>query len=173
MTYESGTTEEEQSCPFCKEGKIRVNVKPRMKVTKYSRAASNRKMITYFTNEKTTVLSACPKCGKTLVPARTFCPECFVDMGEWKEVSQEGAVVTWTLANYEFFGMPVDFPFIGALVRLDGTDCDFLHLVGGLDLNDPTGVRNKIKKGTRVRALWSDERKGHMLDIKYFEPVSI
>jgi uncharacterized OB-fold protein len=115
----------------------------------------------------------CPKCDKTLVPARTFCPECFVDMDEWKEVSQEGAVSTWTVANYEFYGMPADPPFIGALIRLDGTDCDFLHLIGGLDPSDSKGVRDKIKKGTRVRAVWSEERKGHLLDIKYFEPVNI
>ena len=113
----------------------------------------------------------CPECGKILVPARTFCPKCFVDMGEWVEVSQEGAVVSWTLANHPVFGMPLDPPFIGALIRLDGTSCNFLHLIGGLALNDPDSVRSRLQCGSRVKAVWSDEKKGHLLDIKYFEPV--
>lgn len=113
----------------------------------------------------------CPECGKVLVPARTFCPTCFVDMGEWIEVSQEGEVVSWTLANYEFFGRPVDPPFIGALIRLDGTDCNILHLIGGFDLSNQDTVRGKIRPGTRVKAVWRDEKTGHFLDIRYFEPV--
>ena len=112
----------------------------------------------------------CPACGKVLVPARTFCTECYVDMDEWIEVSQEGEVVTWTLANCDFYGMPVSTPFIGALIRLDGTDCNFLHLIGGIDVSDDA-VRNKIKRGSRVKAVWNEEKKGHMLDIKYFKPV--
>ena len=113
----------------------------------------------------------CPKCERVLVPARTFCPECYVDMEDWVEVSQEGEVVSWTLANYEFFGMPSEPPFIGALIRLDGTDCNFLHLIGGLDLNDLDTIKSKIKPGTRVKAVWTDEKKGHILDIKYFKPM--
>ncbi len=110
----------------------------------------------------------CPKCKKTLVPARTFCPSCYVDMGDWKEVSQEGAIVSWTVANKPFLGMPIDPPFIAALIRLDGTDCSFLHLVGGFDTDT---LNRKIKKGTRVRAFWSTEKKGHLMDIQYFRPT--
>jgi len=113
----------------------------------------------------------CPECGKTLVPARTFCPACFVDMGEWREVSQEGQVISWTLVKDAFLGMPLNPPFIGALIRLDGTDCNLLHLIGGIPLNDTGAVRSRIKPGSRVRAVWNDKKKGHMLDIKYFEPV--
>lgn len=113
----------------------------------------------------------CPACGKVLVPARTFCSACYVDMGEWVEVSQEGEVVTWALADYEFFGTPVDPPFIGALIRLDGTDCNFLHMIGGFDLADLDSVRSRIQPGTRVKAIWNEEKKGHMLDIKYFRPI--
>jgi uncharacterized OB-fold protein len=113
----------------------------------------------------------CPECGKVLVPARTFCPDCYVDMGEWVEVAQQGEIVTWAVANYEFFGMPLDPPFIGALIRIDGTSCNFLHLVGGFDLTDKDLVAKKMKPGVKVRAVWSDEKRGQMLDIKYFEPM--
>ena len=113
----------------------------------------------------------CPRCGKVLVPARTFCPECKLDMDEWVQVSQEGQVAAWTLAAKEFYGAPVEPPFIGALIRLDGTDCDFLHLVGGFETTDLETVKSKIKRGTRVKAVWSEEKKGNMLDLKYFQPV--
>jgi uncharacterized OB-fold protein len=73
--------------------------------------------------------------------------------------------------NYRYFGMPTEPPFIGALIRLDGTDVDFLHLMGGIDLDDFEQVRKTVKNGMKVRAVWKDERQGHILDIRYFEPV--
>jgi uncharacterized OB-fold protein len=115
--------------------------------------------------------NTCPECKKILVPARTFCPECYVDMDKWVEVSGEGEVVTWTLAKESFYGMPMDCPFIGALIQLDGTDCDFLHIIGGIDLGDMNGIKKKVKIGSRVKAVWNEEREGSLLDIKYFEPI--
>jgi uncharacterized OB-fold protein len=113
----------------------------------------------------------CPQCGKVLVPARTFCPECYVDMDEWIELAQEGEVVTWSLACSAFYGMPMDPPFVIALIRLDGADCNLLHILGGFDCSDVPAVRKKIKPGTRVRAVWSSEKQGHMMDIQHFTPV--
>ena len=112
----------------------------------------------------------CPKCGRVLVPARTFCSRCFVDMAEWVEVSHEGRVAAWALTDYKYFGMPTKPPFIGALINLDGTDCNFLHLIGGFDIKDLNTVRRTVKKGTRVRAVWKEEKTGNIMDIRYFEP---
>jgi len=114
----------------------------------------------------------CPACSKILVPPRSFCPRCSVDMGEWVEAAQEGEIVTWMTANEPFFGQPVQPPFIGALIRLDGTDCNFLHLIGGINLGDPEALREKVKEGTRVKAVWRPEKKGEMMDIMYFESIS-
>ncbi|MBW1786169.1 MAG: Zn-ribbon domain-containing OB-fold protein [Deltaproteobacteria bacterium] len=113
----------------------------------------------------------CPKCGKVLVPARSFCPDCNADMDEWVEVAQEGEIVAWVQANRPFYGAPVEPPFIAALIRLDGTACNFLHLVGGLDGGDAEAAKAKVRRGSRVKAVWADEKKGHMLDLKYFQPV--
>lgn len=113
----------------------------------------------------------CGSCGKTYVPPRSFCPGCNSDIDEWTELPQEGEVVTWTLATEPFFGMPMEPPFVGALIRLDGTDCDLLHLVGGFDMDSPEAVKEKIGRGTKVKAVWKKERSGHMLDIKHFEPI--
>jgi len=121
--------------------------------------------------EKKIYGTKCSKCGRVLVPARTFCPRCFVDTDEWVEVSQEGMLASWCYVNYRFFGMPTEPPFISLLVRLDGTDVDFLHLLAGFDLNNFEVVRKTIKKNMRVKAVWNDERRGDVMDIKYFEPV--
>jgi uncharacterized OB-fold protein len=59
--------------------------------------------------------------------------------------SQEGAIVAWALTEYEYFGMPTKPPFIGALIRLDGTDSNFLHLIGGIDLSDSELVRKQFR----------------------------
>jgi len=113
----------------------------------------------------------CTKCGKVLVPARSFCPGCNIDMDQWLELAQEGQIVTWIQANRPFYGAPGDPPFIAALIRLDGTDCNFLHLVGGVEAGDMEAVKAKVQRGTRVKAVWADEKKGHMFDLKYFQPV--
>jgi hypothetical protein len=113
----------------------------------------------------------CPKCGRILVPARSFCPRCFVDTEEWVEVSHEGTLTAWCLTNYRYYGQPVEPPFISALIRLDGANVDFLHLLGGFDLGDFELVRKKVKNGMRVKAVWDEERKANIFDIKYFEPA--
>ena len=113
----------------------------------------------------------CPRCERVLVPARTYCPACFVDMGEWVEVSQEGEIVSWMLANEAVFGLAVEPPFISALIRLDGVSCNFLHLLGGLNMNREDMIKKKIRAGARVKAVWNEQKRGHLLDIKYFEPT--
>ncbi len=121
--------------------------------------------------EKKILSNSCPSCGKVLVPPRSFCPLCNGNMGELVETAQEGTVKTWTFTDRGFYGMPIDPPFIGALIRLDGTDCDLLHIVGGVDVSDPTAVGKRLGGGCRVRAVWKEEREGHLLDIRYFEPI--
>jgi uncharacterized OB-fold protein len=112
--------------------------------------------------------NVCPKCKRTYVPARSICPECLCSMDKWVELSGKGEIVSWAFTDKPFFGSPCEPPFVAALIRLDGTDCDFLHLIGGADLKT---LQKKIRKGLKVKAVFSDVKRGHMLDIKYFEPV--
>ncbi|MBW1682001.1 MAG: Zn-ribbon domain-containing OB-fold protein [Deltaproteobacteria bacterium] len=113
----------------------------------------------------------CHACGRVLVPARSFCPRCFVDMNEWVEVSQEGRVLSWAVTNYEYFGMPTKPPFIQSLILLGGTDCGFMHLIGGVDLSDVDRVGRIVKTGMTVRAVWRESRTGCIMDIQHFAPV--
>jgi len=121
--------------------------------------------------EKKIYGTKCDKCGRILVPARSFCPRCFVDTDAWVEVAQTGKLTAWSYINYRYFGMPTEPPFIGALIRLDGTDVDFLHLLGGIDLADLDKVRGIVHNGMSLKAVWKDERTGHILDLKHFVPV--
>jgi Zn ribbon nucleic-acid-binding protein len=52
-------------CPFCEKGDIITIYIPRMMVTTYGRASSNKKAMNFFKNEKYEILSEkCPNCGK-------------------------------------------------------------------------------------------------------------
>lgn len=115
--------------------------------------------------------NVCPQCKRRWVPPRSFCPICNVDIQDWIEVPQTGYITTWTLAQNEFYGQPVAPPFLAALIQLDETDCRFLHLVhkSGLDLKARKEVSKSVSSGQRVKAVWKEERQGHLLDISYFE----
>ncbi|HPC74979.1 MAG TPA: OB-fold domain-containing protein, partial [Syntrophales bacterium] len=96
---------------------------------------------------------------------------CFVDTDEWVEVAQTGVLTAWCYVNYRYFGMPTEPPFISALLRLDGTDVDFLHIIGGFDLSDFEKARKIVKNGMKLQAVWADELRGHIMDIRYFKPL--
>lgn len=113
----------------------------------------------------------CKKCGKVLVPARAFCPYCLEDMNKWVEVSQVGTVRSWNLVRKSFYGQVKEPPYLMALIRLDGADCDLVHFLGGLSLSDTQKVKKKIGIGTKVKAVWARKREGTIYDIAYFKPV--
>ncbi len=73
--------------------------------------------------------------------------------------------------NYRYYGMPTEPPFISALLRLDGTDVDFLHLIGGFDVSDFEKTPKWSRTALRLKAVWSDDRKAHIMDLKYFKPA--
>jgi len=46
-----------------------------------------------------------------------------------------------------------------------------MHYVGGVDLQDIEAARRTISVGTRLQAVWRDERDGKISDIEYFRPA--
>ena len=113
----------------------------------------------------------CKKCGRVLVPARTFCPKCYEDMEEWVEVGQEGIIETWCLVNYKHYGQVKEPPYIMAQIKLDGAECSFNHFIGGIDLSNIDDVNKRIKVGTKVKAVWRKVKQSDIYDIEYFEPL--
>ncbi|RJP66971.1 MAG: Zn-ribbon domain-containing OB-fold protein [Candidatus Abyssobacteria bacterium SURF_17] len=107
----------------------------------------------------------CAKCNKVIVPPRSSCGKCFVPITEWVEVKDTGVVQTYTVVHYAVPGIqPLKPPYAYGIIKLDGADTGFVHVIVGADLT-------ALKAGTRVKAVFKEERQGNMLDIQYFTPV--
>ncbi len=106
----------------------------------------------------------CPECRKVYVPPVKNCGECFVLTDEWVRVEETGTLESFTVVRYAHAMQSVEPPFAFGLVRLDGADGALLHLIGDAGLDE-------LKAGMRVRAVFADERKGSILDIKHFAPI--
>lgn len=105
----------------------------------------------------------CKACETVYVPPRKNCGRCFVDIEEWVDVADQGVIEGYTIVHYAYPVQPVKPPFAYALIKLDGTDVGFLHLIKN-DLG-------RIKNGLRVKAKFKGERTGNILDIDSFELI--
>jgi uncharacterized OB-fold protein len=102
--------------------------------------------------------------GDVLVPATEYDPRDGSAAGEWVDVSDVGVVETWTWEASPRPRHPLSRPFAWAMIRLDGADTAFLHVVDVPDVG-------AMHTGMRVRARWRAERVGHISDIACFEVV--
>jgi len=102
----------------------------------------------------------CPECQTVYVPPRRNCGRCFVDIDEWVELPDEGVVTAHTIVRYEYELQPARPPFAYAVIKLDGADVGLAHLVKK-DLE-------RLKNGARVKAVFKEDRSGHILDIDSF-----
>jgi uncharacterized OB-fold protein len=112
----------------------------------------------------------CPECTRVLVPARKFCPRCFVDTPEWVQVKDEGILRTWAFISYSYVAQPKEPPYITAVIDLDGADVGFSHYIGGVDFSDLEKIKARVRIGMRVCAVWKENREGRITDIEYFAP---
>jgi uncharacterized protein len=95
--------------------------------------------------------SRCDQCARTMTPPQDYCPRCGQPSETFVQMPETGTVTAVTRTAK---GRLV-------LLRLDGSDTDFLHRVAD-DAADVT-------VGTRVRAVWADEPAQSMLDLDRFE----
>jgi len=106
----------------------------------------------------------CSSCATVYMPPRATCGACFKEMSDWVELKDEGVVTNYTVVHYEEPIHPVKAPFVYALIKLDGADTSFIHLLGEVDIS-------KVRIGMRVKAVFADTMPGNILDIKYFKPL--
>ncbi len=112
----------------------------------------------------------CPQCGKVYIPPRRVCGPCFREIDELVELPDSGTIMAFTVVNYPFIdpdtGKQRPIPYTYGLIRIDGADCFFSHLVNETDVG-------RIKVGKRVRAVLKsrDEMQGNIEDIRYFEII--
>jgi len=64
----------------------------------------------------------CDSCNTVFVPPRKNCGRCFVDTGEWVELSDQGVVKAHTIVRFSHPLQPVEPPFAYAMIQLDGAE---------------------------------------------------
>lgn len=108
----------------------------------------------------------CPKCSIVYVPPKSVCSKCYGQLDEWVEVSKQGTLMTYTVMNYAYsdFYQPKNTPYVIGIIKLDGADTGICHF---LDEVDPS----KLKVGSRVEAVFKEQREARILDIDYFKLI--
>ncbi len=112
----------------------------------------------------------CSGCGRTMVPPRMFCEECFRATEEWVRLRDTGSVATYSVSyvNADASRRSVGEPILVAVVVIDGASplMGILHLLGEVSLEE-------LAVGMRVEAVWKaeKERAGAITDIRYFRPL--
>ncbi len=110
----------------------------------------------------------CPSCAKVYVPPRQVCGPCFTRMEELVEVGPEGVLAAYTILRFSFLdpetGRQKPVPYGYAFIRLDGASNNFQHF---LEIKD----ERRIRIGARVRAVFEEERRGTLTDIRHFEII--
>lgn len=111
----------------------------------------------------------CPECRGVLVPPQGFCSECFVPTVEWVRVEDTGVLNGFGIVEIPFVGQITEPPYVYAHITLDGSHTNLAHILGEVDM---AKVKDQVTVGSRVQAVWEDERKGSLRDIKYFKIIS-
>jgi hypothetical protein len=101
--------------------------------------------------------------GRVIVPPTEYDPETGAETTELVDVGPEGTVVAWSWVPRPRPKHPLQIPFAWVLVRFDGADTSFLHVL-------PAASPGAVSTGMRVRPEFipGAERVGHVNDIRHF-----
>ena len=110
----------------------------------------------------------CKRCGRTLIPPRMYCEECFRGTDEWVRVRDTGKVNTFSVVYVNTDASRRKKPLLVSIVEIDGASpgMGILHFLGEV-------APEKVKVGMKVKAAWKprSERTGAITDIRYFRPL--
>jgi len=109
--------------------------------------------------------SKCAKCKTTYIPARMFCPSCFVEIKENVPLEKPGYVYSFTTVNRNRTGEPIEEPLTVALIKFEGVKGGIVHRL-------QVDGQNSVSFGTKVVPILKDERErtGALTDIIAFRP---
>lgn len=102
--------------------------------------------------------------GRVIVPPMEYDPNTAEELRDFVEVGQEGEIVSWAWVKEPREAHPMDKPFAWAMIRLDDADVPMIHCVAA-------DGEEQVSTGARVRAVWADETRGFITDIRCFELV--
>lgn len=106
-----------------------------------------------------------PKAGVVYVPPRAYCERTFEPIDEWVEVGPEGTIEAATIVAQQFEGYR-QVPFALAYVLLDGADTALVNYVE-MEIDDIEEAAARLARGTRVRAVFKDEREARITDFAW------
>jgi len=110
----------------------------------------------------------CPKCRRVFIPPRPACGYCFVRNEEWIDLGDEGTLWGYTVVQFPFLdpmtGEERPIPYGYGFIELKGASTRMQHFVTASDLN-------KLKIGMRLKAVFREDRKGSLADIRYFKAI--
>jgi len=113
------------------------------------------------------VASRCKKCGKTELPPKAFCVDCFDTDIEYVEVEPPGFVYTYSVSFYDLDGSKLEKPIIWALIAFEEAEGGIIHRLGEVE---PEEVYVGMDVVPEFRP--KEDRTGSILDIKYFKPAA-
>ena len=107
--------------------------------------------------------SKCSKCKNSYVPARMFCPTCFIEIRETRTIEEPGYVYSYTTVNRNRSGEPSE-PVTIALIRFEGVKGGIVHK---LNINESGRVTFGMKVVPMLKGI--AERTGALTDIIAFK----
>jgi uncharacterized OB-fold protein len=110
--------------------------------------------------------SKCPKCKTVYLPARMFCPSCFVETKERATVTKPGYVYSYTTVSADKSGNKTSEPTLVALVKFDGITGGIVHRV---EVSNPEEAAIGLKVEPVLRE--KNSRTGALTDIVHFRPL--
>jgi acetyl-CoA C-acetyltransferase len=115
--------------------------------------------------------SQCSKCGRMMIPTRTFCEQCNLQaVDRHFDMPDTGTVKTFTLSHVDWASLPLPDGQVDifAVIEIDGAgeNVGLMHKLGEVDPKD-------VKFGMRVKAVWkpAKKREGSVTDLLYFRPL--
>ncbi len=111
----------------------------------------------------------CEGCGRTMVPPRMYCEQCFRPTDEWVRLRDTGTVETYSVSyvNADASRREGEEPILVAVIEIGGASpmMGMLHLLGEVS-------PDQLAVGLKVEAVWrpKSERQGAITDIRYFRP---
>lgn len=132
----------------------------------YFAGATASRFFAQLRDRRTITATHCTSCGRTLVPARSFCDVCFVGVTEWRDVGDHGQLDAFTIVTSSFPGLP-DPPLVIAYVTLEGADTAILNHVSGLDLSDLDAAAAVLMAQPAVDVVFTDEPRGRITDFHF------
>jgi uncharacterized OB-fold protein len=109
----------------------------------------------------------CRNCGRTMIPPRMYCEECYRPTDDWVRVKDSGTVNTFSIVYVNTDASRRKKPLLVSVIEIDGASpgMGILHLLGEVEPSD-------IQVGMKVKAVWKPkaQRTGAITDIRYFRP---